>query len=336
MGVAPSIMDYARFNYVAQPGDDTCFLPAIGPYDKFAIEWGYKPLLDAASPDAERAELNAEVVEMQDDPIYRFSSPNGSDPTALTEAIGDDAMRASDFGIENLKRITASLQDWTFQEGEDYSQLQELYQNVVGQWNRYIGHVMTNVGGVVYTRKHQGQDGPQYAMVSEDMQRRAVDYLNRQVFATPSWMLDEDILDRIEDAGAPDMIRARQVYALNGLLNVDRMKRLVEQEAFHGDDAYTLGEMMDDLRHGIWSEASAGRATDAYRRNLQRAYLDRMGELMEDEDARQTDIAPYVRGQLVTLRTELQQAVGRAPDRATRLHYRDAIARIDQILDPGS
>ena len=334
MGVAPSIMDYARFNYVAQPGDDTCLMPLIGPYDKFAIEWGYRPLPGADSPDAERDVLKPRVSAMQEDPVYRFSSPTGADPSALTEAIGDDAMRASDLGVENLKRIMTNLRDWSYEEGENYAQLQELYQNVVNQWNRYTGHVLTNVGGVVQTRKIQGQEGPAFEKVDAEKQARAVAYLTAQVFATPDWMLVPDILDRFQGAGTPDLVRGRQVFALNGLLNVDRMKRLVEQEAFNGSDSYSLGQMLDDVRSGVWSEVSSGRATDAYRRNLQRAYLDRMAALMVDEAALQTDVSPFARGQLVTLRGQVQRAVGRAPDRATRLHYQDVVVRIDRILDP--
>ena len=332
-GVASSIMDYARFNYVAQPGDDTCLMPLVGPYDKFAIEWGYKPI-SGQDRHSEQAQLRSLVADMQVDPTYRFSSPNGQDPTALTEAIGDDAMKASDYGVENLKRIVDRLTDWTFEQGEDYDDLEELYNNVVNQWNRYTGHVVTNVGGVVLTRKRQGQDGVPYEMVSKDRQSRAMEYLNRQVFSTPHWMLESDILDRFQGAGAPDLVRARQVGALGQVLNVDRMKRLVEQEAFHGTDAYTLGEMMDDLRGGVWSELGSNQDTDTYRRNLQRGYLDRMGTLMADSTAQETDVAPFVRGQLETLRAELTNAEGRVSHRATRLHYSDAIARIDAILDP--
>ncbi|MDH3271580.1 MAG: zinc-dependent metalloprotease [Gemmatimonadota bacterium] len=335
MGVAPSIMDYARFNYVAQPGDDACLMPMVGPYDKFAIEWGYRPY-PGMDRYAELEPLRDFVVEMQDDPTYLFSSPTGADPTALTEAIGDDAMRASDYGVENLKRITRELVDWTYQEGEDYAQLEELFNNVVSQWNRYSGHVVANVGGVVRTRKRQGQDGVPYQMVPREKQARALEYLNRQVFATPEWMLDPDIFDRFQGSGATDLVRARQASALNQVLNVDRMKRLVEQEAFHGSDAYSLGEMLDDLRVGVWSEATSGRATDAYRRNLQRAYLDRMKALMEDEDALQTDVAPFVRGQLVQLRSELEAGQSRMSHRATQLHFTDAIARIDAVLDPAA
>lgn len=336
MGIAPSIMDYARFNYVAQPGDDTCFMPAIGPYDQFAIEWGYRPI-PGENELSEREGLREMVVTQTADPVYRFSSPTGADPTALTEAIGDDAMRASDLGIANLKRIVDNLKAWTYQAGEDFSDLEELYTNVIGQWNRYSGHVVTNIGGVVLTRKHQGQEGVQYERVPKEKQERAMDYLNNQVFATPTWMLRSDILNQFQDSGAPDLVRQRQVSTLNQVLNTDRMKRLIEQEAFHGSAAYSLSEMMSDLRNGVWSELSSGDEADVYRRNLQRAYLGRMDELMNDEEALQTDVAPYVRAHLNSLLGGLlqeRQARNGASLNATALHYDDSMARIQATLEP--
>ena len=335
MGVAPSIMDYARFNYVAQPGDDTCFMPAIGLYDQFAIEWGYSPILGEDEL-SEREELRELVVTQTADPVYRFSSPTGADPTALTEAIGDDAMRASDLGIANLKRIINNLKDWTYQAGEDFSDLEELYTNVIGQWNRYSGHVLTNIGGVIHTRKRQGQEGVQYERVAREKQEKAMDYLNNQVFATPTWMLRSDILDQFQDSGAPDVVRRNQARTLNQVLNIDRMKRLIEQEAFHGSAAYSLSKMLSDLSSGIWSELSSGDDTDVYRRNLQRAYLERMDELMTDEEAVQTDIAPYVRGGLGDLLATLREWQERnvVSPSATELHYHDSIARIQAILEP--
>ena len=335
MGVAPSIMDYARFNYVAQPGDDTCFMPAIGLYDQFAIEWGYRPMLGEDEL-SEREGLREMVVTRTADPVYRFSSPTGADPTALTEAIGDDAMRASDLGIENLKRIVNNLKAWTYQAGEDFSDLEELYTNVIGQWNRYSGHVLTNIGGVILTRKRQGQEGVQYERVPREKQERAMGYLNNQVFATPTWMLRSDILDQLQDSGAPDVVRSNQARTLNQVLNINRMKRLIEQETFHGSAAYSLGEMLNDLNAGIWSELSSGSDTDVYRRNLQRAYLERMDELMTDEEAVQTDIVPHVRGRLGTLLETLkewQQGSG-VSENPTVLHYHDSIARIQAMLEP--
>ena len=164
-----------------------------------------------------------------------------------------------------------------------------------------------------------------------------MNYLNNQVFATPTWMLRSDILDQFQDSGAPDIVRQRQVGTLNQVLNTDRMKRLIEQEAFYASEAYSLGEMLSDLLNGVWSELASGDDTDVYRRNLQRAYLGRMDELMRDEDALQTDIAPYVRAQLNSLLERLLQEHEErngASLNATTLHYGDSIARIQAILEP--
>jgi hypothetical protein len=332
-GTSSSIMDYARFNYVAQPGDDTCLYPQVGPYDKWSIEWGHRWIPEARTPQEERATLNAWILERADDPLYRFGDPTQTDPGSLTEALGDDAMRASDYGVENLKRIMVNLREWTYQEGEDYSQLAELYGQVAGQWSRYVGHVMANIGGVDWTRRAQGQAERPYTVIERDRQARAMDYLDRQVFTTPEWMIDPEIIFRIRNEGTADQIRGLQVGALNNVLQVARMKRLIEQEALLGDAAYALPVMLDDLRGAIWRELRGGSTIDPYRRNLQRAYVDRMATLMEDEDALQTDIAPQARGQLRTLRREVQQAVGRTNHAASRLHLEDIAARIDQVLD---
>jgi hypothetical protein len=330
-GTSSSIMDYARFNYVAQPGDDTCFYAKVGPYDRWAVEWGHRWIPDADSPQEEKATLNAWILERADDPLYRFGDPTQTDPGSLTEALGDDAMRASDYGVENLKRIMANLRDWTYQEGEDYAQLAELYGQVAGQWNRYVGHVMANVGGVDWTRRAQGQPERPYTVISRDRQARAVDYLDRQVFTTPEWMIDPEIIFRIRNEGTPDQIRGLQVGALNNLLQVARMKRLIEQEALLGSEAYSLGDMLGDLRASVWRELSTGAAIDPYRRNLQRAYLERMKFLMEDEEAMQTDVAPQARGQLLVLQGEIERA--RGANEASRLHLADALARIEAILE---
>ena len=201
---------------------------------------------------------------------------------------------------------------------------------MVSQWSRYTGHVVANVGGIVRTRKRQGQAGVQYEMVKADKQKRAIEYLNRQVFATPHWLLDSDILERFQATGAIDLVHARQSSGLGQVLNVERMKRLIEQEAFYGDQAYSLNEMLVDLRSGVWSELVSGLETDLYRRNLQRAYLDRMATLLEHEDAVQTDIVSFARGELQVLREQLESAT--SSHRPTELHFRDAILRICEAL----
>jgi hypothetical protein len=239
--------------------------------------------------------------------------------------------------VENLKLTVATLRDWAGEFGKDYSQIAELYEAILGQWNLYVGHVVTNIGGVYRTRRDQDQNGPPYIPVPEAIQRRAMDYLDRQVFQTPTWMLDTELLYRIQDSGAPDRIQELQAGALTRLLDVDRMKRLIEDEAFRGDMAYGLGEMLDDLRQSVWSEIRSGGGIDPYRRNLQRAYLARVATLMTDEAALATDIVPFLRGELETLKRQIQTGLAvRGAPRATRLHLADLVERIDKILDPGS
>tara|TARA_B110000116_G_scaffold16101_1_gene13049 strand:+ start:1374 stop:3788 length:2415 start_codon:yes stop_codon:yes gene_type:complete len=332
MGVASSIMDYARFNYVAQPGDDTCLMPLVGPYDKFAIEWGYRPHLDNDRY-TEIDLLRKFVADKQEDPIYLFSSPTGSDPSALTEAIGDDAMRASDYGVKNLKLITGQLVDWTFEDGEDYSQLEELYSNVISQWGRYTGHVIANVGGVIRTRKRQGQEGVPYNAVEYQKQAAAIEYLNRQVFETPQWLLDPNILNRIQGDGAPELVLSRQKSALDQILNVDRMKRLIEQGFFGPvSSTYSLRQMLSDLREGIWSEAYQNRPTDTFRRSIQRAHIDRLEMLMDDEDARGSDVVSHVLNELELIMDAIRQVQDRVSHDETKIHLQESMFRIEKLI----
>ena len=349
MGTAPSIMDYARFNYVAQPEDEgVCFMPQIGPYDLNAIRWGYRPILEAASPDEERPMLN-QWLKDRDDPIYRYGASRQYDPTSPREALSDDPVRASEYGIANLKRIMPNIPTWAYEEGEAFDQIQELYNQVIGQWARYMGHVAALVGGVHRTSLTQDQEGKVYEIVAAERQRQAMAFFAEQAFATPNWMLDENILSQIEHAGAVERIRQRQVSVVNNLLSPSRMQRLIEAEARQGRDAYGLGDMMDDLRGAVWSELAAGRSIDPYRRNLQRGYLERMHWLMTEEpaappaffasqitrvDVSQSDIRPFVRGELTALKVQIRRALRRNLDRATRYHLEDAVVRIDNILDP--
>lgn len=351
MGVAPTIMDYARQNYIAQPGDgDIHFIRKIGPYDKYAINWGYRVLPNASEPSDEKATLDQWILERADDPMYRYSQQRGGlgvDPRSQTEDLGDDPVKASSYAIENLKRVVPNLVDWTTKDGEDYSDLNELYFELLGQWNRYIGHTVTVVGGVYETIKTSDQEGPVFELVSREDQEEALQFLIDQVFETPTWLLDEDILRRIEHAGAVDRIRQRQVQRLGHLLDPARMQRLIEAEVFQPDQAYPFLAFLEDIKTGIWHELEDGSAIDTYRRNLQRGYLDRLHYLMTEEpttfrspflwstpvNVSQSDIRPFLRGQLKTLRTEAQRQASRSRDAATRYHLEDVVVRIDKILD---
>ncbi len=343
-GTAPSIMDYARFNYIAQPGDGVeNFFPKIGEYDIWAIKWGYTWLPDIEEPSDEDETLNEWIVENGDDPLYWFGYPTGADPRSQTEAIGDDAMEASELGLANLQVITENLVEWTEREGENYEELQELYNNVLGQWRRYMGHVTTYIGGVYQTYKTYDQDGSVYEVVSESDQKRAMDFLNKHAFSAPSWAFNKEILDLINQSSAVETFRSFQAGVLSNVLRPDRLARLVEAPTRTDEDVYTLTEMMDDLRNGIWSEARAKQNTNVHRRHLQRAYIEEMGELLTEEpsgffarsvDVSQSDVRPIVRNELEILDRDLRSAIaGGGLNRETRNHFEDARARIADILD---
>jgi len=355
MGTAPSIMDYARFNYVAQPEDQgVSLMPNVGPYDKYSVMWGYKPIPDAKTPEAEQATLDKWIMEKQGDPVYRYGRQGNSyDPTAQSEDLGDNSMLASEYGIKNLKRIMPNLMEWTKEADKpykDFDDLEEMYGQVITQFNRYMGHVRTNVGGVAEVYRASGQDIPVYTHTSKDIQKSAVTFLNTNLFATPEWMMDEEIIARIGDFGALERIRGVQVGTLNGILEWGRLGRVIENEALNGAEAYKMTELFDDLRKGIWTELSAGRSIDVHRRSLQRAHIERLELLMTGDEpnlpaafrrfagpqinASQSDIRPMARGELKTLQSSVRAAIPRTADRMSKLHLEDALERINMILDP--
>lgn len=353
-GTAPSIMDYARFNYIAQPEDGvTNFLPAIGEYDKWSVRWGYRPIPEADNEEEIKAVLNDWVKERAGDPLYFYGRQTGNplDPRSQREDLGDDAVEASRLGVANLQRIVPNLIDWTREEGENYAQLEEIYGEVTIQWRRYLGHVARGIGGVQETPKTYDQEGPVYEMVSKDGQTRAMAFMHEFAFDTPLWLVDEDVLRRIEHAGAVDRIRSVQAGQLDLLLDPQRLARLIEAEARLGDAAYAPLDMLEDLRQGLWRELDANEAIDPWRRTLQRAYLEDMERLMTQEvtapsaaarrflgytpvDVSQSDIRAYVRGELDALRADVQRAARRMRDRPTTLHLEDVLVRIENILDP--
>ena len=349
MGVSPSIMDYARQNYIAQPGDGvTRFVRKIGPYDHYAITWGYRVLPGARTPAEERPTLDRWIREKAGDPVYRFANGSAVDPSAQTEDIGDDPVRASGFGIANLKRVMPRLVEWTSTPGQDYTDLTELYGELVQSYQRYVGHVVTMVGGVYGRTKTSDQAGPVHDPVPAVRQRAAMKFFAEEVFTTPTWLVDESLLRRIENAGAVDRIRQIQAGVVNALLQPARMQRLSEGEVYRPRDAYRLSAMLDDLRNGIWGTDLAGRrAIDLWRRNLQRAHVARLGALMVDPPAPPavipgapapvllafTDIRPLVRAQLSGLRSSARARL-LTSDPVTRAHLEDVIARIGEILEP--
>lgn len=353
-GTAPSIMDYARFNYIAQPEDKgVALMPDIGFYDKYAIEWGYRPILDAPAAKDEKATLDKWILAHAGDPMYRFGKQQFYiiDPSSQTEDLGDDAMKASEYGIKNLKRIVPNLIKWIGKDGENYDELNDLYDQIAGQFNRYMGHVSSNIGGIYENYKTYDQEGAVYTHVPKAHQQAAMEFINKQLFDTPMWLLEQDILNKVEFDGAIDRMRSMQVRTLDNILEFGRLARLIENEAINGDQAYTLIELMDDVRNGIWTELKQGGKIDVYRRNLQRAHLDRLEFLMTEEQSEipaafrrfmmmtavevsQSDIRSVARAELNELKKQIRSAIARTSDKMSKYHLEDAIARIDLILDP--
>ncbi|MFT5986215.1 MAG: hypothetical protein ACI825_001715 [Planctomycetota bacterium] len=346
-GTAPSIMDYARFNYIAQPGDgDVALMPNIGIYDKYSINWGYRAILDKSAVD-EKETLDQWILEHAGDPMYRFGRQQRGviDPSSQTEDLGDDAVKASRYGIMNLKLIVPKLIEYTAEDGKNYDDLDTMYGQVVGQFNRYMGHVSSNVGGVYEYYKTYDQDGAVYTAVDKNRQKESLLFINEQLFATPSWLLDQNIFNKIQFDGSVNNLRRTQVRTLNNLLDFGRMARMSENEAVNGDQSYSLLNMMDDLRAGIFSELNNRNSIDTYRRNLQRAYVDRMEYLMteDQENSRgtrvnvsQSDIRSVARAELKKLQTLTASAARRTNDTMSTYHLEDLNERIKRILDPNN
>ena len=350
-GTSPSIMDYARFNYVAQPGDEGVALmpsqwntPNVGVYDIYSVKWGYKPILDV-SVEEEKSILKSWIMEKANDLKYRFGSA-GIDPSSQTEDLGDDAVKASEYGIANLKRIMPKLMEWTTKDGETYNELGYMYGQVLGQFGRYMGHVSNNIGGIYQYYKTSDQDGAVYTHVKKSRQQNCMNFLHNQLFETPKWMINKEILNKIEFAGITNRIRSTQSRTLNSLLDFGKMARLIENEAINGKNAYSLIEMMTDLRKGIFNEVYKNKTIDVYRRNLQLAYLDRVSYLMSNEQGStpswarnyvtsvkvsQSDIRTVAANQLIELRKDLKKHKNKS-DKMTKMHIEMVKNKISSIL----
>ena len=344
MGHTPTLMDYSRFNYVAQPEDGIAvedLIPKIGPYDVWATKWGYAPIPDAASPDDERPTLDAWAREQDDTPWYRFSTPGAqnADPGQLTEAVGDaDAVESTALGLKNLERVAGMLLEATATEaaaGEPYDDLDGLYGRLVGQWALEMNHVAAVIGGVRSQQKHVGQDGVRFTTIPRATQAEALGFLNDHALTTPMFLVDPEILRRIEPAGALERIRAGQARVLRSLLDAGRIRRLVEQETIDGDEAYAATDFLADLRAGLWAELDAPDVRiDAWRRNVQRVYLDLIDGQLNGRQPARGDVRPFLRGELRALDRTVGAAVARVADRATRLHLEDVRDTIASTLDP--
>ena len=332
-GLASTLMDYTRYNYVAQPGDvGVRWVRMLGPYDSYAINYGYRYIANADSPEAEKPTLNRWINEKKGDPVYLFGRRNSFDPSSQTESVGDDPIKASTYGLNNLKIVAPKLAQWTATPGEGYDDLEELYGELISVWSRYVGHVVTNVGGVYELLKTTDQAGMTYTHTNKTEQVRAMEFLNQNVFITPTWLLQENILKNIEPNGAVARIKRLQGRQLSRLLNIDRLHRVIDNEALNGSKAYSLVDVFKDLRMGLWSELTSNRSIDAYRRNLQRAHIVRLGELMEQDMKNRSDVGAVARGELRTIK-EMASNASSSYTGMNQFHMEDVVAMVDELLD---
>lgn len=347
-GHTSSIMDYARFNYVAQPEDkisQSNLFPRIGDYDIWAIEWGYKLIPSAKTPDEETPILNKWVIEKNKNKRLWFGSERSRvDPRAQNEDLGDNAMKASEYGIKNLKRIVPNLAKWTKVADDGYGNLQEMYVEVVRQLNRYVGHVGRNIGGRYETPKSVEQAGPVYEIVPAVIQKEAVEFYNKQIFETPTWLINSDLIDYI-GLSPISMINSLQDNALGNVLDNGVLNNLLVAEATN-DKAYKVIDLFKDVQKGIWSELNTKKAITIYRRNLQKVYVEKLIGIIKPQSASlaafagaksggstsPTDVVSIAKKQLQDLKDNIKVALPVMPDEMSKIHLKDVVERITVAL----
>lgn len=375
MATAPSIMDYARFNYVAQPGDGVDvkhITPKIGVYDKFAIEWAYRyyPEQDAHK---ELAHSEKMVREAYKNPYCRYVAQQdwrtAVDPRGQSEDLGDNSVKASEYGLANLKRIIPNIMDWTTQDGDNYLNAGKLINAVIGQWHIYTYHVLANVGGVYVNNTIDGDNTKTYEYVSKERQHEAVDYIVKNVINCPEWLFKNNIYDYVyplkdSPAGYREynpfaVFKNMQAYVFWDMLHNDRLARMITNEALNGNKAYTANNLMDDLHKGVFANTLRGRSLDVYERATQKGFIDALiiavdrsavskvkkglvNNAVNNEKALESDVIftgpsrvsdaiSVKRGELMRVES-LLKAKRRTGDRSTRYHYEDMLLRIDKAL----
>jgi len=369
MATAPSIMDYARFNYIAQPGDNVKSLtPKIGEYDKFAIEWAYRyyPEEDAHK---ELAQLKRMVAQAYKNPNCHYlpqqDMRTAVDPRAQSEDLGDDAVKASEYGVKNLKRIMPNILKWTTSVGDDYLEAGKLANDVIGQWYIYSYHVLTNVGGVYLNNTIYGDETKSTIFVPRERQKRAVKYLIDQVITYPTWLFGDQLFNYVypvkeSPAGYQEYnpfvtYKNMQSFILWDLLTNERLDRMVANEVQNGKQAYTAAELMEDLYNAIFAKTKQSSALTIVEMATQKGFIDALivaadrNEVSKEKKAindhsvnfssdllfsgpkRTSEAISVKRGILLRIERLLKSKVATA-DQSTRYHYEDMLLRIDKSL----
>jgi hypothetical protein len=331
-GTAPSIMDYARYNYVAQPGDGAGLMPKIGPYDYFAVNWGYRQFPADAD---EKAELEKITKVQIDQPMYRFGNPNaGVDSTQQTEDLGSNAVEATKLGLLNLQRVAGYLVKATGKPGKDYELLSDEYDALLGQWSREMGHVANVVAGVQEINLYYGDANRRFFPNPAEYQQQAVTFLLEHALITPSNFMGEDIVSRLTADGTAQRILSAQEAVLRSLTSSRRVQRLAEIEQTSTNAAYSPAKLFSDLRDGLFHELGTKPAEiDLYRRNLQRSYIDMLAANLKPPVAN-SDLPAYSRAELEEIRALIQKADVTQSKPVVQKHMKDLAARITRALDP--
>jgi hypothetical protein len=342
-------MDYARFNYVAQPEDKVALdgvYPRINDYDNWSIEWGYRVYPDLTE-EKEKQLLNKLVIEKSTNPRLRFLHADGMDPRAQTEDLGDNAMKAGEYAIKNLKRIVPELPNWLKEEGKDYTSLEEVYNEVMLQFQRYMSHAITNIGGIYTDNKTTDQAGGVYTIVPKATQKEALTFIQRNVFETPTWLIPKSITERIT-LPTTDRVSNIQDNVLSSLLSSSRLQRMIAANN-RELDSYRVDEYVDDIRNIVFSELKSNKPIDNYRRNLQKSFVERLINIIQPPatpsftggiiitfgppaDPKRSDAYSVMKGTLRSLRVDLTSAIPQQPDRMSRYHLQDLADRIDKVF----
>ena len=356
-GHTPSIMDYARFNYVAQPQDNIPqfdLFPRIGEYDRWAIQWGYG-YTGGKDERADKKILNKLIIDsLKANPRLWFGGEGlSSDARAQTEDLGDNPMKAGEYGIKNLQRILPNLPEWTKEEADNYSNLSGLYRQLLTQFSAYMRHVLRNVGSIYENFHSVEQPGDVYEPAPKVRQQQAVAFLNKQLFETPRWLLDDNILNKISSPISGDPVGTLQTGVLGSLLSAGRLNNMLQSAGRFGEGkVYTVDALLADVRRGVWKELETHRPIDVYRRNLQKAYVESLISILGTgssggplgvpgnivilfgPNTKNTDLPSIVRAELVGLRNQVLAAIPGAGDKLSRYHLQDVAERIKQALNP--
>jgi hypothetical protein len=358
-GHTASIMDYARFNYVAQPEDNISrkgLYPRIGDYDKWAMKWGYGYIPGKTEEETKMNSNKMVTAALKENPRHWFGTFEGVisvDPRSQSEDLSDNSVKASEYGVMNLKRVMKGLPEWTKEEGDQYENLANMYVQTLGQFSRYIGHVSKSIGGVYETFKTVEQNEAVYEIVPKSRQKEAVGFINKNVFETPTWLVDRAMWNKFNNPISADPIMSLQERTVNSIVSTDRLGRLqLSAERFGADKAYTAMELLNDVQSTVFNELSSKKAIDTYKRMLQRAYVDRLTSILNPSspsfpagvviisfggpgiDAKKSDVTAIVRAQLVSLRSQLNSAAATSADKMSKIHLVDLSERIKEALDP--